>query len=120
MADFRRYRVWEKAHQLTLGAYRVTCEFPPEERTAETSQLRRATTSISANIAEGMGRGSDKDRARFLHFALGSAYESEYHLLLARDLRYITDEQYQYLLEMLIEVRMMLSGLLRKLKADRC
>lgn len=99
--------------------YRVTREFPPDERYAETSQLRRATTYISANIAEGMGRGSDRDRARFLYFALGSAYESEHHLLLANDLQYITYEQHQNLWKILIEVRMILSGLLRKLKADR-
>ena len=81
MSDYRKLVVWEKAHKLVLEVYRVTMTFPKEELFGLTSQIRRASASIPANIAEGSGRGSDAEMARFLHIALGSASELEYHLL---------------------------------------
>ena len=72
MKDYRRLSVWEKAHELALTVYRVTGPFPAGEKFGVTSQTRRAAVSIPSNIAEGAGRGSDKDWARFISIALGS------------------------------------------------
>jgi four helix bundle protein len=88
MSDYRRLEVWKAAHQLTLQLYRATTSFPHHEQFGLTSQLRRAAVSVGANIAEGSSRG-DKEFARFLTIALGSANEVEYLLLVASDLGYI-------------------------------
>jgi four helix bundle protein len=87
MKDFKELKVWSKAHALTLFVYGVTRTFPKDEIYGLTSQLRRSAASIAANIAEGCGRRSDGELARFLQIARGSASETEYNLLLARDLR---------------------------------
>ena len=79
MRDFRQIRVWVKAHKLKLEIYRITVSFPKEELFGLTSQLRRASASIAANIAEGFGRGGNAELARFLQMSVGSAYEVEYH-----------------------------------------
>jgi four helix bundle protein len=84
--NFRNLKVWEKAHTLTLDIYQSSKSFPREEIYGLNSQMRRASSSIGANIAEGSCRRGDMDFARFLQIAMGSASESEYHLLLARDL----------------------------------
>lgn len=84
MKDFKKLIVWKKAHEMTLNIYRTTKSFPKDEVYGLTSQLRRAASSIPANIAEGCGRNSDAELARFLQIAAGSASEVEYHLLLAR------------------------------------
>ena len=89
MKDFRELKVWQKAHQLTLAVYRTTAAFPREELYGLTSQLRRAGSSIAANLAEGCGRNGDMEFARFCSMAMGSASELEYHLLLAKDLKLI-------------------------------
>jgi len=118
MRDFRQIQVWEKAHQLTLEIYQVTARFPKEELYGLTSQLRRAAASIAANIAEGFGRGGDIELARFLQIAIGSAYEVEYHILLAKDLSIITHEVNDRLQAHIIEVKRMLAALLLKVRAD--
>lgn len=118
MQDFRELKVWQKAHELTLDVYRLGREFPKDEMYGLTSQVRRACASVAANIVEGRSRGSDGDFARFLQMALGSAAEAEYHLLLARDLEYLSSEKYVGLFERCSEVRKMLSNLILKLKAN--
>ena len=85
MKDFRRLQVWHKAHQLVLVVYRETSNFSADERFGLTRQLRRATVSIPANIAEGCGRRTYDDFARFMDYAMASASEVEHHLLLAAD-----------------------------------
>jgi len=80
MRDFRQIKVWVKAHSLTLEIYKATTRFPREELYGLTSQLRRSSASIPANIAEGFGRGGNAELARFLQIGLGSAYEFEYHI----------------------------------------
>jgi|SRR5579864_4154096 len=86
MKDFRDLKVWEKAHQLTLAIYRLTATFPREERFGLTSQVRRCSASIGANIAEGCGKRGNAEFQRFLQIASGSASELDYHLLLSHDL----------------------------------
>ena len=89
MKDFRDLNVWRKAHEIALDVYRVTKSFPREELYALTSQMRRSGVSIATNIAEGCGKHSDADFARFVVIALGSASEFEYQVLLARDLGFL-------------------------------
>lgn len=118
MKDFRNLKVWEKAHNLALEVYRTTESFPQAETYGLKSQLRRSATSIPTNIAEGCGRGSDKDFGRFLQVAMGSASEVEYHIILCRDLKLIGDSVYSNLNSDVIEVKKMLATLIKKLKAD--
>ena len=119
MKDFRQLKVWEKSHQLALGIYKVTKEFPKEELYGLTSQIRRASMSIPTNIAEGCGRNTDADFARFLQMAMGSASETEYQLILAHDLDFLPKESYEQLHSEVEEVKRMLASLLKTLRADR-
>lgn len=118
MQDFKDLIVWQKSHQLTLAMYRVTTGFPKHELYGLTSQIRRATASIPANIAEGCGRGSDPDFARILQIAFGSACEVEYHLILSRDLSLLAAETYSALQSDLIGVKRMLTSLLKKVRGS--
>jgi len=118
MRDFRKLNVWEKGHRFTLSVYVATRGFPKEELYGLTSQLRRSSASIPANISEGCGRSGDKEFARFLDIAAGSASESEYHLLLAHDLAFLDNDTYNRLSADIREVKQMLSGLLRQLRPD--
>ena len=115
MEDFRDLRVWEKAYELTLSVYKKSRDFPKEEMYGLTSQLRRATSSIGANIAEGCGRRSDPEMRRFLQIARGSANEVEYHLLLAKDLRFLPLEDFKELEDMVLEIERMLASLVQRL-----
>jgi four helix bundle protein len=117
--DFRQLQVWQKAHQLTLAVYRVTASFPRAELYGLTTQLRRSSASIAANLAEGCGRNGDAELARFCSIAMGSASELDYHLLLASDLKLINGTDYTDLAQQTSEVKRMLTGLLQKLIADR-
>jgi four helix bundle protein len=117
MKDFRELQVWQKAHQLTLMVYQTTVSFPRADRL--TSQLRRASTSIAANLAEGCGRIGNAELARFCSIAMGSAGELEYQPLLARDLNMLSADDHQHLHLSAVELKRMLAGLLQKLKADR-
>jgi four helix bundle protein len=119
MKDFRQLKVWEKAHQLAVAVYKETKGFPKEELYGLTSQIRRASMSIPTNIAEGCGRNTDADFARFLQIAMGSASETEYQLLLAHDLEFLTNEQYQKLNADVTEVKRMLTSFIQTLRADR-
>ncbi|RZK12827.1 MAG: four helix bundle protein, partial [Flavobacterium sp.] len=92
MRDFKKYDIWQLSHLLTLEIYKVTSHFPKEEIYGLTSQIRRAATSIPTNISEGCGRNSDKEFNYFLNIALGSANETEYLLILSKDLQYIDYE----------------------------
>jgi four helix bundle protein len=116
MQDFRQLSVWNKAHQLVLAIYKETGAFPEHEKYGLTSQVRRAVVSIPTNIAEGCGRNSNPDLARFLSIAMGSASEVEYQIILARDLGYITPEDANRLEDNLLEVKRMLNALLRKVQ----
>src|SRR5438477_2284166 len=112
MKDFRNLKVWQKAHELTLATYKATVCFPREELYGLTSQIRRCCSSIPANIAEGCGRGSDSDFARFLQIAMGSACELEYLLILSHDLAMISPALQEQLMPKLLEVKRMLTGLM--------
>lgn len=118
MRNFKTLTVWQKSHALTLKIYDATTAFPKEEIYALTSQLRRAASSVAANIAEGCGRQGDADFARFLQIAMGSASELQYHLILARDLGFLSSSVFGGLEKETVEVKQMLSSLIKKLRAE--
>ena len=118
MRDFRKLKVWEKAHLLTLALYKATATFPQAERYGLTSQMRRAAVSIAANIAEGCGRSGVTEFAHFLNVAMGSASELQYHLILARDLNLLNKQNHEMLEQQVTETKRMLTSLIQKLKAD--
>jgi four helix bundle protein len=118
MKDFRQFKVWEKAHHLALEIYKATATFPKEELYGLTSQLRRASVSIPTNIAEGCGRNTDADFARFLQIAMGSASETEYELILASDLEFLSKNQFEELQSKAEEVKKMLASFLKTLRTS--
>lgn len=117
MQDFTKLSVWQKAHNLTDDVYKLTPQIPLEEKFGLISQIRRASVSIESNIAEGCGRDSDKELARFIDISMGSSFELRCQLLIARDLGYIEHNQYQLFESKILEVNRMLGGLLKKLRA---
>lgn len=117
MQDYRKLEVWRLAHALTLDIYRESSRFPSTEMFALTRQLRRSVTSIGSNIVEGTGRSSQKDLRRFLGIARASCVETEYQLLLARDLGYLDESSYRKLRGKADQVRRMLTSLRRSIAA---
>lgn len=117
MRDFRELRVWAKAHEVALATYKATASFPQREVYGLASQMWNASVSIPANIAEGTGRGTDAEMARYLQIAMGSAAELDYYLLLARDLGYLPKTAYNTPHVEVNDVRRMLTGFIQKLRA---
>ena len=115
MRDYKKYDVWKRSHELTLLVYKLTQTFPKSELYGLTSQLRRASSSVPTNIAEGSGRDSDKDFRRFLVIAHGSATEVEYLLFLCKDLNYINEMTFEELTNLITPLRKMLNSLIKKL-----
>ena len=116
MRNYRDLQVWSKAHNLTLELYQVSRQFPREEIYGITSQLRRAAVSIGANLAEGCGRRTSTELARFVRIALGSASELDYHLLLSRDPGFMAADEFASASAALIEVRKMLTSFLNSVE----
>lgn len=119
MNNFRDLKVWQEAHKLNLMIYDVTKKFPKEEMFGLTNQTRRSSVSISANIVEGNGRFYFKESLRFLYIARGSLYETEGHLILAKDIRYITEEEYQRIQDQIELVAKLTNGLIRSVKTNK-
>ena len=117
MKDFRKLKVWEKAHWLTLKVYEASASFPREELYGLTSQIRRSCASIPTNIAEGCGRSSDTDFARFLQISMGSGSEVEYLFVLSRDLGFLLSQDYEELTSQVIDIKRMLTSLINTLRS---
>jgi len=115
MRNFYDLAIWHKSHLLTLRIYSISQSFPREEQYGLVSQIRRACSSIPSNIAEGCGRNSNPDMKRFLTISSGSASELAYHLLLAKDLNYLSENIYKELTDLLIEIRKMIHAFIRRL-----
>lgn len=115
MQDFRNLQAWQKAHELALAVYKATAVFPREELYGLVSQMRPASTSIPANIAEGCGFGGDRSFARHLRIARGSSAELEYLLLLAGDLGLLDQDMQTTLVHQAREVGRMLTALINRL-----
>jgi len=114
MHNFKKLIVWQKAVELVKLVYKLTIQFPNDEKYALTSQIKRACTSISANIAEGSGRGTNKDFARFLSIAQGSCFELESHLIVAETLEFISEEDLLNMKNKIIEIEKILSTMITK------
>ena len=118
MKDFRTLKVWEKSHAFVLAIYKATLPFPKQEMYALTNQIQRAAVSIPTNIAEGCGKDSDAELGRYFKIAMGSSSELEYLLLLAHDLNYLINDEYEHLQNDLVEIRKMLNAFIQRLKAS--
>ena len=117
MSDFRSLEVWQVAHELTLATFRISRPLRSDDGQIIRRQLLRAAISIPANIAEGSGKQSDADFVRFLRISMGSTSETEYHLLLAVDLGLLKREDGEILIARAVQVRKMLSGLIKFLQS---
>ncbi|WP_343329135.1 four helix bundle protein [Polaribacter staleyi] len=111
-----KLEVWKLAHQLTLDVYEVSKNFPSSEKFGLTNQLRRSSSSVPTNIIEGQGRQYKKEFIQFLYIAKGSLEEANYQLFLAKDLEYISNEQYMKLFDFCTRIKMMLYKLISSLK----
>lgn len=116
MQNYKDLILWQEAHNLTLKVYEYSKAFPKDETFGVTSQLRRACVSIACNISEGCGRYTAKDFANFLQIALGSANETDYLIILAKDLNYSSQEQFTILHEQVNKVRAMNINLIEKVR----
>jgi four helix bundle protein len=115
MSDFKKLRVWAKAHALSLNVHRLAASIRGAQNASLRSQMVRAAMSVSANIVEGREHKTDREFARFLGYALASSSELENHLIVARDLGAITHTDFSSALKQVIDVRKMLHGLIDKL-----
>ena len=115
MADYRTLDAWTRAYEVTLTVYRATKAYPRTETFGLVAQTRRAATSVPANLAEGAGRGSNRDYARFVGIAIGSANELEFELRLAKDLGYLTPDDWRWFESELALIRSMLTRLRQRL-----
>lgn len=114
--NYRNIVAWERAHTVTLRVYELSRDFPRPETYGLTSQIRRASFSVAANIAEGSGRETDKDFLRFLYISLGSLKEVEYAALLAHDLDYVSADDYEKLTVQINQAFAALQGLIKSVK----
>ena len=118
MQDFTQLKVWQRAHLATLAVYKSTRRFPKDEQYGLTSQIRRASSSVPANIAEGCGSNSSADFAWFLQMGIRSASELQYHLILARDLGYLGSSDCAPLTGEVVAVKRMLASLISKVRGS--
>jgi four helix bundle protein len=118
MQHYSKLEVWRRSHQLVLALYHCTDAFPATERYGLSTQLRRAASSVPTNIAEGSKRVSPNDYAHFLNIAEGSLSETEYLLLLSRDLGYIAQDAARNYLTEISELLRMLHALRKTVQRD--
>ncbi len=118
MAHFAKLLVWRKAHALALNVHRVALRIRTSTFSSLRNQMIRAAMSVPTNIVEGRGQKSQRDFIRFLGYAINSASELEYHLLIARDTRAITLNDFKSLVDQTIEIRKMLHGLSRRVASS--
>jgi len=118
MADFKKLKVWQKAHALALGTHEMAGKIRGASNMSLKSQMIRAAMSIDSNIVEGRGKNSDKEFARYLRIALNSASELESHFIMASDLGIIARKDFATKVDQTIEVRKMLHGLIDRIGGD--
>jgi len=117
--DFYQLKAWEKSHQLTILIYKITKDFPKEEKYGLTDQLRRAASSTGANIAEGFGRYHFADKAKFYYQARGSLKEVQNFIFLAKDLDYLDSEKAENICQEIKSCEMLINGLIRSVNKQK-
>lgn len=113
MHNYKNLEVWKRSVELATGIYSLTSNFPKQEKYGLVSQIRRCSVSISSNIAEGAGRGSDKEFKMFLNYSLGSCFELETQLMISQNLGLINNNQ-QDLFNEVTEIQKMIYTLIKK------
>ena len=116
MKNFKNLKIWQKGITIVIDVYKKVKHFPKEELFGLTSQIKRSAVSIPSNIAEGSGRGTDKEFNRFLDIALGSSFELETHLIIAHKLEFLSNDNFNHLNKELDEEQKMIIGLQKSLK----
>jgi four helix bundle protein len=114
--EFTDLLVWREGHQLVLEIYKITKQFPREEIYSLVDQMKRASVSITSNIAEGFGRQTYKEKIQFFYLAQGSLIELKSQLYVAKDVKYIKHEQFELLMKQIKLVHRLLQGLIKKSK----
>ncbi|HEY5714723.1 MAG TPA: four helix bundle protein [Candidatus Gracilibacteria bacterium] len=114
--SFTDLEAWKESHRIALSIYKLTKDFPKEEIFGLTNQLRRASVSVSSNIAEGFSRYSNKEKHHFYRMALGSLTETQSQMLMARDINYVSKEAFDSFAALSIQVSKLLNGLVKKVK----
>ena len=116
LKSYKELKVWQKSYQLCLEVYKITAEFPIEEKYGLTSQIRRAVVSVPSNIAEGYGRKTTTDYIKYLYIAYGSLCELETQILLSRDLDLIESSNAKVIIDEIHGVERMLKALIKSLE----
>ena len=116
MRDFTKLKVWQKGHELVLLVYKITSNFPKEEKYSLVDQMRRVAVSITSNIAEGFGRRSWKDKVKFYTMASGSLIELRNQFYIARDVGYLNSVRFDKLMSLSVVVSKLIGGLIRGAK----
>ena len=116
MRNFRKFEIWQRAIAFTKNIYIVTNGFPDHEKFGLTSQVRRASVSIASNIAEGASRRTDIDFSRFLQIAIGSCFEVETQIVLAKEIGYIDNKQYEKFIDELTIMQKQINLFITRLK----
>lgn len=119
MHNFKELKVWEKARIMVKEVYVLTANLPKSEKYNLISQMQSCAVSVMSNIAEGAGRGTDNDFARFLDMALGSSFELESQLIVSADLNYFEESAFKEITTKLSEVQRMIIGLMNKLRGSK-
>jgi four helix bundle protein len=116
--SFEKLIAWQKGRELAILIYKVTKKFPKDEVFGLTSQMRRCSISIASNLAEGSGRNSFKDKARFTEIAYSSSLELLNQVILCNDFEYINENEYNQIREKITEVNMLIDGLYKSQKVN--
>ncbi len=119
LVNFKDLIAWQKAHQLALQSYKLANTFPQEERFGLMSQIKRCSSSVGSNIAEGFSRPTSADKIRFYYMALGSSTELENQILLASDLNYISKSQQQSIIDLITDVQKLIHGMIKSLNSGK-
>jgi len=115
--DFKNLDAWKKAKGLALDIYKVSKDFPNEERFGLTNQIRRCAVSVPSNIAEGMGRQHKKESIQFFYISKGSLFELETQLIISKDLDYLKEDAFKTIIDKIGHCNRVLSGLIRFYRA---
>jgi four helix bundle protein len=111
--SFTDLKAWQESHNIVIRIYKITKNFPKEEVFGLTNQMRRCAVSVTSNIAEGFSRSSKKDKSQFYTIALGSVTELQSQLLVAKDIQYISKQEFKQIADKTVEINKMINGLIK-------